>query len=65
MQKSTMRIEDACAWRKAIAEHPDETMTILLSGLRALAKSRSERTSFIARGTLLMAGFETGTEEKK
>lgn len=41
MQKSTMRIEDACIWRKALAEHPDETMTILVWALRNIAALRT------------------------
>lgn len=66
MQKSTMRIEDACIWRKALAEHPDETMTILLSGLRRLVNEAGTlKSKTIACVTLLDAGFETGYEETK
>lgn len=65
MQKSTMRIEDACIWRKLLAESPDATMTHFVSALRTLAKSRSEATSEMACRTLLAAGFETGIKESK
>lgn len=65
MQKSTMRIEDACIWRKALAEHPDETMTILIEALRMIVKTDSKGAGDKAWIALRAAGFETGIKESK
>ena len=70
MQKSTMRIEDACIWRKALAEHPDETMTTLLVALRRIVAmplftGESTLAQQVAANALIEAGFETGIKESK